>query len=235
MKTLPVLPHPLPPQKQEQFGLAVHTAVIPGAHRAAFTDGVRTIASCRKDKQGGWGEERGWHKSKSWLESGRICHFFSIKDFVHTKHTDLYFLKTFWNQHLWSILYWTVNLPSSINDHQTQKIIFIFSACVCFKGVCTATARSVLLLARLPLEDVTSTVVQMAVYSEPATKKQDSFRSLYHYSSADDRKFTLWQGRGEQEATHSTVGGLTVRIIPKYKSKNPNNHNRYISRISFNS
>lgn len=50
MKTLPVLPHPLPPQKQEEFGLAVYTAVVPGAHRAAFTDGVRSIASCRKNR-----------------------------------------------------------------------------------------------------------------------------------------------------------------------------------------
>lgn len=227
MKTLPILPHPLPPQKQEQFGLAVHTAVIPGAHRAAFTDGVRTIASCRKDKQGGWGEERGWHRSKSWLESGRICHFFSIKDFVHTKHTDLYFLKTLWSAFVIDPLlnseFTIINQWSS----DTKNNFYFQCVCVC--------VRSVLLLARLPLEDVTSTVVQMAVYSEPATKKQDSFRSLYHYSSADDRKFTLWQGRGEQEATHSTVGGLTVRIIPKYKSKNPNNHNRYISRISFNS
>lgn len=47
VKTLPVLPHPLPPQKQEEFGLAVYTAVVPGAHCAAFTDGVRSIASCR--------------------------------------------------------------------------------------------------------------------------------------------------------------------------------------------
>lgn len=53
MKTLPVLPHPLPPQKQEQFRLAVHAAVIPGAHRAAFADGVRSIASCRKHKHRG--------------------------------------------------------------------------------------------------------------------------------------------------------------------------------------
>lgn len=45
MKTLPVLPHPFPPQKQEEFGLAVYTAVVSGAHRAAFTDGVRSIAS----------------------------------------------------------------------------------------------------------------------------------------------------------------------------------------------
>lgn len=44
VKTLPVLPHPLPPQEQEEFGLAVHAAVIPGAHRAAFADGVRSIA-----------------------------------------------------------------------------------------------------------------------------------------------------------------------------------------------
>lgn len=46
-QALPVLPHPLSPQKQEELGLAVHTAVVPGAHRAAFTDGVASIASCR--------------------------------------------------------------------------------------------------------------------------------------------------------------------------------------------
>lgn len=32
VKTLAVLPHPLPSQEQEEFGLAVHAAVIPGAH-----------------------------------------------------------------------------------------------------------------------------------------------------------------------------------------------------------
>lgn len=32
VKTLPILPHPLPPQKQEELGLAVHTAVVSGAH-----------------------------------------------------------------------------------------------------------------------------------------------------------------------------------------------------------
>lgn len=51
VKTLPVLPHPLPPQKQEEFGLAVYTAVVSGAHRAAFTDGVRSIASCRTNTE----------------------------------------------------------------------------------------------------------------------------------------------------------------------------------------
>lgn len=51
MKTFPILPHPLSPQKQEEFGLAVHTAVVPGAHRAAFTDGVRSIASCRTNTE----------------------------------------------------------------------------------------------------------------------------------------------------------------------------------------
>lgn len=50
VKTLPVLPHPLPPQEQKEFGLAVYTAVVPGAHRAAFTDGVRSIASCRTQR-----------------------------------------------------------------------------------------------------------------------------------------------------------------------------------------
>lgn len=45
MKTFPVLPHPLPPQEQKEFGLAVHTAVVSGAHRAAFTNGIRSIAS----------------------------------------------------------------------------------------------------------------------------------------------------------------------------------------------
>lgn len=52
VKTLPVLPHPLPPQKQEEFGLAVYTAIVSGAHRAAFTDGVRSIASCRTNRGG---------------------------------------------------------------------------------------------------------------------------------------------------------------------------------------
>lgn len=47
VKTLPVLPHPLSPQKQEEFGLAFYTAIIPGAHRAAFTDGICSIASCK--------------------------------------------------------------------------------------------------------------------------------------------------------------------------------------------
>lgn len=51
VKTFPVLPHPLPPQKQEEFGLAVYTAVVPGAHGAAFTDGVRSIASCRTNTE----------------------------------------------------------------------------------------------------------------------------------------------------------------------------------------
>lgn len=46
VETLPILPHPLPPQKQEEFWLAVHTPIVSGAHRAAFTDGVRSIASC---------------------------------------------------------------------------------------------------------------------------------------------------------------------------------------------
>lgn len=59
----------------------------------------------------------------------------------------------------------------------------------------------------------------MAVFPELVTKTQNSFRSAYHYSSADDRYFTQREGQGEQEATHSTVGGLTFRIIPKYKSK----------------
>lgn len=49
VETLPVLPHPLPPQKQEELGLAVYTAVVPGAHRAALADGVRAIARCRTD------------------------------------------------------------------------------------------------------------------------------------------------------------------------------------------
>lgn len=51
VETLPVLPHPLPPQEQEEFGLAVYTAVVSGAHWAAFTDGVRSIASCRRNTQ----------------------------------------------------------------------------------------------------------------------------------------------------------------------------------------
>lgn len=50
VKALPILPHPLSPKKQEEFGLAVYTAVVPGAHRAAFTDGVRSIASCRTQR-----------------------------------------------------------------------------------------------------------------------------------------------------------------------------------------
>lgn len=49
METFPVLPHPLPPQEQEEFGLAVYTAVVSGAHGAAFTDGVRSIASCGRN------------------------------------------------------------------------------------------------------------------------------------------------------------------------------------------
>lgn len=32
VKTLPILPHPLPPQKQEELGLAVYAAVVSGAH-----------------------------------------------------------------------------------------------------------------------------------------------------------------------------------------------------------
>lgn len=51
VETLPVLPHPLPPQEQEEFGLAVYTAVVSGAHWAAFTDGVRSIASCKRNTQ----------------------------------------------------------------------------------------------------------------------------------------------------------------------------------------
>lgn len=51
METLPILPHPLPPQEQEELGLAVYTAVVSGAHWAAFTDGVRSIASCRRNTQ----------------------------------------------------------------------------------------------------------------------------------------------------------------------------------------
>lgn len=47
VQTLPVLPHPFSSQKEEEFGLAVYTAVVPGAHWAAFTDGVGSIASCR--------------------------------------------------------------------------------------------------------------------------------------------------------------------------------------------
>lgn len=45
VKTLPILPHPLPPQEQEEFGLTIYAAIVPGAHRAAFTDGVGSIAS----------------------------------------------------------------------------------------------------------------------------------------------------------------------------------------------
>lgn len=52
VETFPVLPHPLPPQKQEEFGLAVHAAVVSGAHGAAFTDGVRSIASCGRKTRG---------------------------------------------------------------------------------------------------------------------------------------------------------------------------------------
>lgn len=44
LQTLPVLPHPLAPQEQEEFGLAVNTAIVSGAHRAAFTDWIRSIA-----------------------------------------------------------------------------------------------------------------------------------------------------------------------------------------------
>lgn len=51
VETLPILPHPLPPQEQEEFGLAVYTAVVSGAHWAAFTDGVRSIASCKRNTQ----------------------------------------------------------------------------------------------------------------------------------------------------------------------------------------
>lgn len=49
METFPVLPHPLPPQEQEEFGLAVYAAVVPGAHGAAFTDRVGSIASCGRN------------------------------------------------------------------------------------------------------------------------------------------------------------------------------------------
>lgn len=45
METLAILPHPLPPQEQEELGLAVHTPVVLGTHRAAFTDGISSIAS----------------------------------------------------------------------------------------------------------------------------------------------------------------------------------------------
>lgn len=47
VKTLPILPHPLTSQEKEEFGLAVYAAVVLGAHRAALTDGVGSIASCR--------------------------------------------------------------------------------------------------------------------------------------------------------------------------------------------
>lgn len=69
VKTLPVLSHPLPPQKQEEFGLAVYTAVVPGAHRAAFTDGVRSIASCRTNTE----EQTAKVISKMELNTERCC------------------------------------------------------------------------------------------------------------------------------------------------------------------
>ena len=47
VEALAVLPHALPPQEQEELGLAAHTAVVPGAHRAAFTHGVGSITSCK--------------------------------------------------------------------------------------------------------------------------------------------------------------------------------------------
>lgn len=43
--------------------------------------------------------------------------------------------------------------------------------------------------------------------------------SLYHHSSADDPDFTQQQGPGELEATDSSVGGLTSRRQPEYKTK----------------
>jgi hypothetical protein len=58
VETLAVLPHPLPPQEQEELGLAVHAAIVLGAHRAALADGVHTIASCRRETR-----DRG-HKQK---------------------------------------------------------------------------------------------------------------------------------------------------------------------------
>lgn len=45
VEALPILPHPLPPQEQEQLWLAVEAPVILGANRAAFANGVRSIAS----------------------------------------------------------------------------------------------------------------------------------------------------------------------------------------------
>lgn len=44
LQTLAVLPHPLAPQEQKEFGLAGYAAVVSGAHRAAFTDRIRSIA-----------------------------------------------------------------------------------------------------------------------------------------------------------------------------------------------
>lgn len=82
MKTLPVLPHPLPPQKQEEFGLAVYTAVVPGAHRAAFTDGVRSIARCRTNT----GEETAEVISRMELNTWR-CQRASTQVLVGYTHT----------------------------------------------------------------------------------------------------------------------------------------------------
>lgn len=44
LKTLSILSHPLSPQEQEKFGLAVYTTIVSGTHRAAFTDWIRSIA-----------------------------------------------------------------------------------------------------------------------------------------------------------------------------------------------
>ena len=46
MEALAVLTHPLPPQEQEELGLAVHAAVVLGAHGAALADRVGPIAGC---------------------------------------------------------------------------------------------------------------------------------------------------------------------------------------------
>lgn len=63
VETLAVLPHPLPPQEQEKLGLAVHAAIVLGAHRAALADGVHSIASCRRETR----DRR--HKQEVWLVS----------------------------------------------------------------------------------------------------------------------------------------------------------------------